>query len=1034
MCRQLLRNLFILVSLSFAVSAFVNTATATPSFNTPTTPWNAVTTFNSIGLYWAPTGKSASVPATVRFREQGSTPWRDGFDLWYDTRNGEYRGSLVELQSNKTYEIQLKLGTGAWTDVSVTCDNAANGECNVPATTSCSSSNRTQCTRTWNESYPIKRVIDVRSGNSTYLASESGSETEGYVVYQGVDGDNTITMTGGDQPCVRVDAKFVVIRNLKLVGCGSFGIELFSVHYPGDGTRRAASDVWIEDNEISGWGRSGYDEEGAIKCNNWHETENGNVDSNRGHRFVIQRNNIHSPRYSANAWDPGGNHPRGPQAVFFNRCGRNHVIRYNDIYSANGNNLNDGIGGAENFGDDSGSGGFPWADSDINGNRIQNANDDGIEAEGDNRNVRIWGNYLDHVGIAIANAATAKGPLYVWRNVSNQLANMKCPSCSEVLEDRGPFIKGGGKSGSSYNGGIAYYFHNTILQAPGIQYPKGAGYGLSGNEVLHNFVSRNNIWHIHRITSNPEPEPDFFSIQADCDVLPCNPPTPDNGPAADFDVFNGRIFNAGPNAEMNSVNLGWGALGGNASKVPTYLAGGDSYPTAIPSAANNWTGDFRLAASSLGTSNAPLLKNFNDLDSTRHVGAQPPNKTEMKFGRAAAGPVPPSGPTAVLTTQPSPANIQVNQSVTFNSSSTPGSSAFTAITLDFGDGSPVLDWLPDHPAPKAHTYTAVGNPTATLTVTTSVGTHQAQVPITVTPPCNQPPTANLAATPLSGDKPLAVNFNGSGSTAVSPATITTYSITYGDGGSGTGATQSHTYTTAGTFPATLTVTDSNGCQDTDSKTITVNETTGGSTTVTLQQSQSYTGASDNWIICCSGADLNKGGETTLDIRDVNSDSALLRFAIFQSEGGPVPNGATITSAMLSLYKYWGPDGVFNAFRLLKNWSETQSTWNNAASGTPWTSPGALSAGNDYVATADGQGSIADAQANGCGSAPYPAACWLNIDVTSGVQAFASGTPNYGWKLSQVSSSNIYSYKDFNSKENQGFATLRPKLTIQYSSP
>lgn len=71
----------------------------------------------------------------------------------------------------------------------------------------------------------------------------------------------------------------------------------------------------------------------------------------------------------------------------------------------------DGIGGADNFSTK----GFPWADSDIYGNRISHVYDDAIEAEGANRNVRIWGNYLDRVFVPIANAATSIGPLYVWR-------------------------------------------------------------------------------------------------------------------------------------------------------------------------------------------------------------------------------------------------------------------------------------------------------------------------------------------------------------------------------------------------------------------------------------------------------------------------------------------------------------------------------------------------------------------------------------------------------------------------------------------
>src|SRR4029453_13288308 len=83
------------------------------------------------------------------------------------------------------------------------------------------------------------------------------------------------------------------------------------------------------------------------------------------------------------------------------------------------------------------------------------------------------------------------------------------------------------------------------------------------------------------------------------------------------------------------------------------------------------------------------------------------------------------------------------------------------------------------------------------------------------------------------------------------------------------------------------------------------------TTVTLQQGlNSYSGASDSWILWSSGANTNKGSAVELDARTETTDSAMARFKIFASEGGPVPDGVTITSATLSLYKFWGPDAVF----------------------------------------------------------------------------------------------------------------------------
>ena len=204
------------------------------------------------------------------------------------------------------------------------------------------------------------------------------------------------------------------------------------------------------------------------------------------------------------------------------------------------------------------------------------------------------------------------------------------------------------------------------------------------------------------------------------------------------------------------------------------------------------------------------------------------------------------------------------------------------------------------------------------------------------------------------------------------------------------------------------------------------------TTVTLMQDlNGYTGTTDSWLWAAS-PNTNREGDG-LPLRTETQDSAVIRFAIFESEGGPIPNGSTIHSATLSLYKWNGPEGVFKASRLLKSFNESQVTWNNAATGTSWTTPGANSASNDYLATADGQASVGDAAANGCGSAPYPAACWLNIDVTSGVQAFGSGTANYGWKLALVSSSDP-NYKAFDDSENQSFPTLRPKLTITYTVP
>jgi PKD repeat protein len=84
---------------------------------------------------------------------------------------------------------------------------------------------------------------------------------------------------------------------------------------------------------------------------------------------------------------------------------------------------------------------------------------------------------------------------------------------------------------------------------------------------------------------------------------------------------------------------------------------------------------------------------------------------------------------------------------------------------------------------------------------------------------NQPPAAVAKATPASGIAPLAVSFDGTGSSD-SDGSISSYSWAFGDGSTGSGATASHTYAAIGTYTATLTVTDNRGATGTASLAIT----------------------------------------------------------------------------------------------------------------------------------------------------------------------------------------------------------------------
>jgi PKD repeat protein len=85
-----------------------------------------------------------------------------------------------------------------------------------------------------------------------------------------------------------------------------------------------------------------------------------------------------------------------------------------------------------------------------------------------------------------------------------------------------------------------------------------------------------------------------------------------------------------------------------------------------------------------------------------------------------------------------------------------------------------------------------------------------------------PPVASFTATPLSGDAPLVVGLDASGSSDAD-GSIVSWDWDLGNGNSGSGETASYTFNTPGTYTVTLTVTDNDGDTDTAQKTISVSE-------------------------------------------------------------------------------------------------------------------------------------------------------------------------------------------------------------------
>jgi PKD repeat protein len=171
-------------------------------------------------------------------------------------------------------------------------------------------------------------------------------------------------------------------------------------------------------------------------------------------------------------------------------------------------------------------------------------------------------------------------------------------------------------------------------------------------------------------------------------------------------------------------------------------------------------------------------------------------------------------PTATFTISPTNPVIGQDVFVNGNGSLAGGGHVITSYSWDFGDGSKKTGLTAQHDYGSSGTYTIsltvtdeagqIGNSSKTVTVGTGAPT--AAFAFAVTNPATH-----------------TVTFDGSASTAVGGAIISTYIWSFGDGSSGSGAVTSRSYSITGatTFTVTLTVTDNLGRSGVTSQSITV---------------------------------------------------------------------------------------------------------------------------------------------------------------------------------------------------------------------
>jgi PKD repeat protein len=172
----------------------------------------------------------------------------------------------------------------------------------------------------------------------------------------------------------------------------------------------------------------------------------------------------------------------------------------------------------------------------------------------------------------------------------------------------------------------------------------------------------------------------------------------------------------------------------------------------------------------------------------------------------------------------SPGNLLVNQSVTFNASSSYDPDGFiTNYEWNFGDGTNETGEI------VTHSYSSTGNYTVNLTVTDNDGaTNSTSKIVDICPTPNKPPIAKFIYSPPKPFVKLFVNqtITFDASSSYDPdGNITSYEWDFGDGNT-TNTTEeivTHLYSSTGNYTVNLTVTDDDGANNSASEIIEVRE-------------------------------------------------------------------------------------------------------------------------------------------------------------------------------------------------------------------
>lgn len=349
-------------------------------------------TFNSCGIYW---GAEKPIEGfVVRYRKDSRSAaasqdgeWKVAEWIEYFPETKDYRGSIVYLDEDSLYELQIASGDKVMAMASF---------------------------RTWSSFVPVAKTIEIDP--DTFKApmriSDKGTP-DGWIRYT-VKGGRTLNVPVASPAFAVSKAEYVVFDDMVIRGCA----ESFNVFRVDN-----AKYIRIRNCDIAGWGRQGkpdYGEKANGQLREVHPRKKTPAIINwdaailigRGcEGCVVERCWIHDPVSTANSWFYS--HPAGPQAVGVSRPDHSTVIRYNDFIGSDLHRYNDAVESDGNFIEDGGLN----RDADVYGNFMIFCNDDCIELDGGQQNVRCFQNRFEQAVSGVSIQGCMVGPSYTFDNV-----------------------------------------------------------------------------------------------------------------------------------------------------------------------------------------------------------------------------------------------------------------------------------------------------------------------------------------------------------------------------------------------------------------------------------------------------------------------------------------------------------------------------------------------------------------------------------------------------------------------------------------